>query len=125
MRKLSQKRKRLILDRMIEILDRPYAWTKGSWMRTNKRAPEGVSYCLLGAAQKAYRDVTGKINHGDGGTIAEALSLATLARAKLAERGEPTPSSASVTIFTFNDSKATKKADVLNLLREKRSEIEA
>ncbi len=127
MRKLSQKRKRLILDRMIEILDRPYAWTKGSWTKTNKRAPEGVSYCLLGAAQKAYADVVGhNARNSDGGAdILADMSLVTLIRAKAAEQGLPRAYADSVAVFTFNDAKTTKKADVLNLLREKRSEIEA
>ena len=121
--KLSMKRKRLVVARMIELLEPAYAWGKGSWRKKHAKAPGGVQMCLLGAAQQAYEDVTGKKSHGDGGDIARELSIVTLAKAKAAERGLNQPSGDSSIVFTFNDAKTTKKADVLALLREKEAEL--
>jgi len=123
--KLSMKRKRLIVQRTIELLTPSYAWGKGSWRKKNTRAPEGVQMCLLGGLQQAYEDVTGKKSYGDGGDIAAQLSLAALARAKNVERGlmGAAAASPSTAVFTFNDARTTKKNDVLALLREKEAEL--
>jgi hypothetical protein len=109
--RLSKKNQKLILDRMIALIERPYGWTKGTWRRERKDGV--VQYCLLGAAQQAYFEVTGKIAKGDGGNIADAISLSTFVK-------EHTPSSS---VMSYNDRKGTRKADVLNLLRNKRKEM--
>ena len=121
--KLSQKRKRLIVARTIELLTPAYAWGKGSWRKKHSKAPAAVQMCLLGGLQQAYEDVTGKKARGDGGDIARELSIVTLANAKLAERGLNQPYGDASIVFGFNDAKTTKKADVLALLREKEAEL--
>ena len=121
--RLSRKRKLAILDRMEAILSTPYAWTRGSWKkRTSRGGYNGHQFCLLGAALEAYFEVVGYRHRGDGGKIAEELSIAALARARMGQSGIKNPTTA---VFSYNDSRETKKADVLDLIRTKRAEIEA
>lgn len=113
--KITKARKRKIVARMIELLDRRGGWVKGAWVRPSKGGEGGYGYCLLGAARKAYEDVTGMPpNDGDmGRDVAEALSLVALIRAKSGGKG----------VAEFNDHRKTKKADVLAILREKQEEL--
>jgi hypothetical protein len=116
--RLSRKRKHAIVARMIELLDRPYGWTRGSWRRT--RNDGVVQFCMLGAVQQAYTDVTGKKTRGDGGDLADELSIVALLKAKGLGPDTTNPTSR---VIGFNDKKTTKKADVLAILREKEAEL--
>ena len=111
--RLSKATKRAIVQHMRDRLSQPYAWGKGQWRRDHGRAPEGVQLCLLGACQESYAAVTGKKPFGDGGDVAEALSLAALARARMVEQGNLAAANwgASSTVFSFNDMKTTSKKD--------------
>jgi hypothetical protein len=112
--RISLKRQRLVLDRMIELLEPSYGWTKNVWNRPEARAKNGLgkSFCLLGAADQAFMDVTGR-KAGQVERVLKEMSVVTLIKAK----------SGHGSVISFNDAKTTKKADVLDILREKRAEL--
>lgn len=120
-RKIALRRRVEVLTRVREILATPHAWTRGSWRKTNTsgRGYGGESFCLLGACQQAYFEVYGKRDSGDGGQLAEELSLATLARAKNGNLFS-TPTNA---VVTFNDKKGRTKAEVIALVDERLAEL--
>ena len=120
-RKMGAERKRSVLARMIELLDRPGGWAKGSLHRSTSN---GDSYCLLGAAGQAYKDVYGR-DLGDDydllGSVCEDLSVVALIRAK----GAPYYADPSSQVFRYNDAIGGQKgqARVVKLLKEKQAEL--
>ena len=61
------------IDRTIEIISKPGQWTKGARARNDKGeplwdidTPEAVSWCAVGAMEKAIRELTNFSEHTDG-----------------------------------------------------------
>lgn len=115
MRKLSKKRKLEILSRTKELVTQPYSWVKGKYhgTRTDKDGNVIETFCLMGAAEIAFKEITRnkKVNYS---LLQEELSLKALAKAK----GFPF-------VEDFNDRRGVKKKDILDLIDERIAQLEA
>lgn len=134
---LTKKKKLAVLKRTRELLARPNGWHKGSFRQTRKGhryvAPwqdhtpeqfaEANSFCIAGAARQALREIDPDIRLSED-ELCQKLSLETLARAKAVANGIELGED-DFGVYTFNDSRKTRKKDVVALLDEKIAEVES